>query len=255
MWFCKKELTLINLLKLDIFLKYKGNFRKSEEFPAIGRRLLRFLHRNDSDGEYIRCPRCLPPASSPPRRPLIDAPPGLSISFLPFWLFYPSSWELHNLILCALTTMQRSGMPGKVRFRAELSPQEEPEPPPKPSALGVPTSTLRAGLGALGFLETAYLTYVKFTGAEAFCPVGGGSCGGVLNSDYSFIFGRLFLLINSVAFFGCSLNISTCSVWSKAKTRWNWRTGLCTKDYACAILFWSAATTFFTCDMQPHLCL
>lgn len=196
MWFCKKELTLINLLKLDIFLKYKGNFRKSEEFPAIGRRLLRFLHRNDSDGEYIRCPRCLPPASSPPRRPLIDAPPGLSISFLPFWLFYPSSWELHNLILCALTTMQRSGMPGKVRFRAELSPQEEPEPPPKPSALGVPTSTLRAGLGALGFLETAYLTYVKFTGAEAFCPVGGGSCGGVLNSDYSFIFGRLLIRLH-----------------------------------------------------------
>ncbi|KAG6524341.1 hypothetical protein ZIOFF_014247 [Zingiber officinale] len=96
--------------------------------------------------------------------------------------------------------MQRSGMPGQVRFRAELSPQEEPEPPPKPSDLGVPTSTLRAGLGALGFLETAYLTYVKFTGAEAFCPVGGGSCGGVLNSDYSFIFGLPLPLLGMLAY-------------------------------------------------------
>ncbi|KAG6528160.1 hypothetical protein ZIOFF_010309 [Zingiber officinale] len=96
--------------------------------------------------------------------------------------------------------MQRSGMSGQVRFRAELSPQEEPEPPLKPSDLGVPTSTLRAGLGALGFLEAAYLTYVKFTGAEAFCPVGGGSCGGVLNSDYSFIFGLPLPLLGMLAY-------------------------------------------------------
>ncbi|XP_042457018.1 thiol-disulfide oxidoreductase LTO1-like isoform X2 [Zingiber officinale] len=98
------------------------------------------------------------------------------------------------------TRLQRSGMSGQVRFRAELSPQEEPEPPLKPSDLGVPTSTLRAGLGALGFLEAAYLTYVKFTGAEAFCPVGGGSCGGVLNSDYSFIFGLPLPLLGMLAY-------------------------------------------------------
>lgn len=47
-----------------------------------------------------------------------------------------------------------------------------------------------AGLGAIGFLETSYLSYLKLTNSEAFCPVGGGgSCGSILNSEYSVIFG------------------------------------------------------------------
>jgi len=46
-----------------------------------------------------------------------------------------------------------------------------------------------AALGGVGFVETAYLTYLKLTNSEAFCPVGGGSCGDVLNSDYAMVLG------------------------------------------------------------------
>uniref|UniRef100_A0A2P2JMI8 Vitamin K epoxide reductase domain-containing protein n=1 Tax=Rhizophora mucronata TaxID=61149 RepID=A0A2P2JMI8_RHIMU len=58
-----------------------------------------------------------------------------------------------------------------------------------------------AGLGGLGFIETAYLTYLKLTDTEAFCPTtGGGSCGDVLNSDYAAIFGVPLSLIGMVAY-------------------------------------------------------
>ncbi|KAI3462322.1 hypothetical protein Pfo_018985 [Paulownia fortunei] len=46
-----------------------------------------------------------------------------------------------------------------------------------------------AGLGGIGFLETAYLTYLKLTNSDAFCPMGGGSCTTILTSDYSSVFG------------------------------------------------------------------
>ncbi|CAA7035697.1 unnamed protein product [Microthlaspi erraticum] len=45
------------------------------------------------------------------------------------------------------------------------------------------------GIGVIGMLDTAYLTYLKLTGSDAFCPVGGGTCGDVLNSDYAVVFG------------------------------------------------------------------
>ncbi|XP_042478668.1 thiol-disulfide oxidoreductase LTO1 [Macadamia integrifolia] len=57
-----------------------------------------------------------------------------------------------------------------------------------------------AGLGALGFIETGYLTYLKFTNSDAFCPVGGGSCSDILNSDYAFVFGVPLPLIGMVAY-------------------------------------------------------
>ncbi|KAK3029141.1 hypothetical protein RJ639_039696 [Escallonia herrerae] len=46
-----------------------------------------------------------------------------------------------------------------------------------------------AGLGGLGFVETGYLAYLKLTNSDAFCPVGGGTCGDILNSDYAVLFG------------------------------------------------------------------
>ncbi|XP_043713815.1 thiol-disulfide oxidoreductase LTO1 [Telopea speciosissima] len=57
-----------------------------------------------------------------------------------------------------------------------------------------------AGLGALGFIETGYLTYLKFTNSDAFCPVSGGSCSDILNSDYSYVFGVPLPLIGMVAY-------------------------------------------------------
>lgn len=47
-----------------------------------------------------------------------------------------------------------------------------------------------AALGGIGFLETAYLTYLKLANLEAFCPTGGGSCTTILTSNYSSVFGK-----------------------------------------------------------------
>ncbi|KAG8373609.1 hypothetical protein BUALT_Bualt11G0042100 [Buddleja alternifolia] len=46
-----------------------------------------------------------------------------------------------------------------------------------------------AGLGAIGFVETAYLTFLKLTNSDAFCPTGGASCTTILTSEYSSVFG------------------------------------------------------------------
>ncbi|KAD5960781.1 hypothetical protein R6Q59_013849 [Mikania micrantha] len=57
-----------------------------------------------------------------------------------------------------------------------------------------------AALGGLGFLETGYLSYSKLTGSDAFCPVGGGSCGDILNSSYAVVYGIPLPLIGMVAY-------------------------------------------------------
>ncbi|KAK6237262.1 hypothetical protein QUC31_002731 [Theobroma cacao] len=57
-----------------------------------------------------------------------------------------------------------------------------------------------AGLGAIGLVETAYLTYLKLSDSDAFCPLGGGSCGDVLNSDFAVIFGVPLPLVGLVAY-------------------------------------------------------
>lgn len=57
-----------------------------------------------------------------------------------------------------------------------------------------------AGFGGLGFLETTYLTYLKLSNSDAFCPVGGGTCGDVLNSDYASVFGVPLPLIGMFAY-------------------------------------------------------
>ncbi|KAL8476539.1 hypothetical protein ACS0TY_029007 [Phlomoides rotata] len=46
-----------------------------------------------------------------------------------------------------------------------------------------------AALGSIGFLETAYLTCLKLTDSDVFCPMGEGSCNTILTSDFSSIFG------------------------------------------------------------------
>lgn len=66
---------------------------------------------------------------------------------------------------------------------------------------GISTYNWCAAIGGIGFLESSYLTFLKFTNGEAFCPVGsGGSCSSVLNSDYSLVFGLPLSLIGMVAY-------------------------------------------------------
>ena len=60
---------------------------------------------------------------------------------------------------------------------------------------------LCAGLGGIGLLETTYLTYLKLTNSTAFCPIGGGSCGDVLSSDYAVVFGIFLFLLPIILLF------------------------------------------------------
>ncbi|KAJ0040469.1 hypothetical protein Pint_28598 [Pistacia integerrima] len=78
-------------------------------------------------------------------------------------------------------------------------PREETESKPETkrslsSSLSSSSSTYNwcAGIGGVGFIETAYLSYLKLTNSDAFCPSGGGNCGDVLNSDYAVVFGITF---------------------------------------------------------------
>ncbi|KAL2241141.1 UNVERIFIED_CONTAM: Thiol-disulfide oxidoreductase LTO1 [Sesamum indicum] len=57
-----------------------------------------------------------------------------------------------------------------------------------------------AALGGIGFAETGYLTYLKLTETDAFCPMGGGSCSTILNSDYSSILGAPLPLFGMLAY-------------------------------------------------------
>ncbi|MCO5561981.1 hypothetical protein L7F22_015607 [Adiantum nelumboides] len=57
-----------------------------------------------------------------------------------------------------------------------------------------------AGLATAGFAETVYLTYMKLLGGPVSCPIGGGSCDDVLNSDYSLVFGVPLPAIGVVAY-------------------------------------------------------
>ncbi|GKV44144.1 hypothetical protein SLEP1_g51356 [Rubroshorea leprosula] len=70
------------------------------------------------------------------------------------------------------------------------------------SSISLSSSTYKwcAGIGAVGFLETAYLTYLKLSNSDVFCPVGGGSCGDVLNSDNAAVFGVPLPLIGLVSY-------------------------------------------------------
>lgn len=80
----------------------------------------------------------------------------------------------------------------------EMTPSSSSESPPSSSAPGgddgadVSAYKWIAALGGIGFLETAYLTYLKLTDSDAFCPTGGVSCTTILTSDYSSVFGNLW---------------------------------------------------------------
>lgn len=63
-----------------------------------------------------------------------------------------------------------------------------------------------ASLGGLGLLETSYLTYLKLTNSDAYCPLGSTTCANILNSNYSLLFG-----ITSFTFF-ISISISIYAV-------------------------------------------
>lgn len=62
------------------------------------------------------------------------------------------------------------------------------------------TYKLISGIAGIGFIETSYLAYLKFTGSDVFCPVGGDTCSSILNSDYAVVFGVPLPLIGMAAY-------------------------------------------------------
>ena len=93
-----------------------------------------------------------------------------------------------------------------VSERSKQAAESEPETAPSPSSESPSSSAAAAAddddadvsaykwiaaLGGIGLMETAYLTYLKLTNSDAFCPTGGGSCTTILTSDYSSVFGNL----------------------------------------------------------------
>ncbi|KAI8536911.1 hypothetical protein RHMOL_Rhmol10G0293700 [Rhododendron molle] len=65
---------------------------------------------------------------------------------------------------------------------------------------GISAYSWCAGLGGIGLVETSYLTYLKLTNSDAFCPIGGGTCGDILNSDYASVYGVPLPLIGMFAY-------------------------------------------------------
>lgn len=90
-----------------------------------------------------------------------------------------------------------------LRVKCSLRPNRDTELEAEQSSFSsssISTYSWCAGLGSLGFLETAYLTYLKLSNTDAFCPIGGGNCGDILNSDYALVFGVPLPLIGMAAY-------------------------------------------------------
>lgn len=135
-------------------------------------------------------------ASAPPfscRRSLAHSVPCATQGRL---AFFSKSWRWGRRRLVLPVKCSSSGGPGR---------DAEPEDDTFLSTSSSHSSRdlaykLCAGLGGVGFVETAYLTYLKLTNSDAFCPIGGGNCGDVLSSDYAVVFGTL-LCLQVIVFF------------------------------------------------------
>ncbi|XLR03844.1 thiol-disulfide oxidoreductase LTO1-like [Arachis ipaensis] len=116
-------------------------------------------------------------------------------SFVPIW--HHCAPNHRSLGLFDVT--QRMRLPPPLKCSA-AEPDQETKVPATFSGSGEWTHKLTARIAGIGFLETSYLTYLKLTGSEAFCPIGGSPCGDILNSDYALIFGVPLPLVGMVAY-------------------------------------------------------
>ncbi|KAJ4777835.1 Thiol-disulfide oxidoreductase LTO1 [Rhynchospora pubera] len=89
--------------------------------------------------------------------------------------------------------------------KGSLSQVDSDSTQKKGSLSGISSYTLSAALAGLGSLETGYLSYLKLTNSNVFCPIGSGTCGDVLDSDYSFVFGIPLPLVGLVAYSAVTL--------------------------------------------------
>ncbi|MED6193813.1 ribosome biosynthesis protein lto1 [Stylosanthes scabra] len=116
-------------------------------------------------------------------------------SFVPVWHHRASNRR--SLGLFDVTRPMR--LPPLLKCSA-ADPDKETKAPTTSSGAAEWTHKLTAGIAGIGFLETSYLTYLKLTGSEAFCPISGSPCSDILNSDYALVFGVPLPLVGMVAY-------------------------------------------------------
>ncbi|KAF3440367.1 hypothetical protein FNV43_RR18651 [Rhamnella rubrinervis] len=111
------------------------------------------------------------------------------------WAFFDKSWSWGH---------RRLVLPVKCSFPGPNHDAESEDDTSLSVSSSSPSSDftykLCAGFGGIGFVETTYLTYLKLTNSDAFCPIGGGNCGDILNSDYAVVFGVPLPLIGLFAY-------------------------------------------------------
>lgn len=133
------------------------------------------------------------PLFSPSRR--VPSPTLPCVKVLPSKLspLLSYSFSLFIGLLILVISLYKGWGRGVLMLPLSCLSKQTPEDSETTSLSSSPSSissySLCAGLGGLGFLETTYLTYLKLTNSDAFCPVGGGTCSDVLNSDYATVFG------------------------------------------------------------------
>ncbi|KAL5706319.1 hypothetical protein ACHQM5_024506 [Ranunculus cassubicifolius] len=117
-------------------------------------------------------------------------------------LLLPSTHHKRMVILPSVKCLQ--GGPSSHNTNDDQPPPAEEEKK-SVSQSSISSYNLCAGIGVLGFLETGYLTYLKLTGTDAFCPIGAaaaaaGTCSDVLNSEYAMVYGVPLPLLGMAAY-------------------------------------------------------
>ncbi|GAB4848410.1 ribosome biosynthesis protein lto1 [Ancistrocladus abbreviatus] len=124
----------------------------------------------------------------------VSTPFLFSPRFLPHFSKFKGKWGGGFMVLRA------NCLPGSTPEAESAEDGAEQTSSSSSSSVDISSYNWCAGLGGLGFLETSYLTYLKLSDSEVFCPVAGGTCGDILNSDYSVVFGVPLSLFGMIAY-------------------------------------------------------
>ncbi|CAM8883998.1 unnamed protein product [Rhodiola kirilowii] len=96
---------------------------------------------------------------------------------------------IRGLVLLRVKCLPETNRGDDLEVEIDASPSPSSSSSPSVAASSISAYRWSAGLGVLGFVETAYLSYLKLTGSDVFCPIGGGSCADILNSYYAVVYG------------------------------------------------------------------
>ncbi|XP_047311274.1 thiol-disulfide oxidoreductase LTO1 [Impatiens glandulifera] len=137
-----------------------------------------------------------------PAQPFVRTPfLSLSPNYPALKILKTSGWSRRVLML----RVNCSTEPDASESDSSSDPSESssslfPSSSSSPSSMNTSAYSWISAIGGIGLLNTGYLSYLKLTDSDAFCPIGGGSCGDILNSAYAAIFGVPLSLIGMAAY-------------------------------------------------------